>query len=387
MTKVYLVRHAEAEGNIYRRFHGWYNSLITDNGYRQIAALAKRFEGEQIDAVYSSDLFRTMTTAGSVYKSRGLELHTDSGLREIGGGIWEDKPWGLLRRDYFDSLNQFNVGDPTWQVEGSETYGILQDRVCATILKLAAAHDGQTIALFSHGTAIRSVIARFSGLSAEEINKIPHGDNTCVACLNIENGQVEIVYYNDNSHLGELSTLAKQSWWKDKGLKDYGKVNLWFRPWDPSTEADLYCETRREAWEVIYGTLDGYNEEGFLAEAKATSADNPNSIMVAMRENEPAGILHINPHRGAEQGIGDIPFYYLTPDARHQGLGVQLLGQAISFLRPMGREKLRLRCAPSNAPAQSFYRKFGFVKVGEEPGVHGMLDILEKYIGYEDQYE
>ena len=59
MTRIYLVRHAEAEGNLYRRIHGWYDSLITDNGYRQIAALAHRFEGIPVDAVYSSDLFRT----------------------------------------------------------------------------------------------------------------------------------------------------------------------------------------------------------------------------------------------------------------------------------------------------------------------------------------
>ena len=82
MTTVYLVRHAEAEGNLYRRVHGWYNSLITDNGYRQIAALRGRFADIHIDAVYSSDLFRTMTTAKAVYLSHGLELHTDPGLRE-----------------------------------------------------------------------------------------------------------------------------------------------------------------------------------------------------------------------------------------------------------------------------------------------------------------
>ena len=29
MTTVYMVRHAEAEGNLYRRVHGWYNSLAT----------------------------------------------------------------------------------------------------------------------------------------------------------------------------------------------------------------------------------------------------------------------------------------------------------------------------------------------------------------------
>ena len=39
MTTVYFVRHAEAEGNTYRRMHGQYNSLITENGVRQIEAL------------------------------------------------------------------------------------------------------------------------------------------------------------------------------------------------------------------------------------------------------------------------------------------------------------------------------------------------------------
>ena len=44
MTTIYLVRHAEAEGNLYRIAHGHYNSCITDDrGCRQIRALAERF--------------------------------------------------------------------------------------------------------------------------------------------------------------------------------------------------------------------------------------------------------------------------------------------------------------------------------------------------------
>lgn len=39
MTRIYLVRHAEAEGNLYRIAHGHYNGLITARGYRQIRAL------------------------------------------------------------------------------------------------------------------------------------------------------------------------------------------------------------------------------------------------------------------------------------------------------------------------------------------------------------
>ena len=98
MTTLYIIRHAEAEGNLYRRIHGWYNSLITEKGYRQIAALAARFRDVPIDAVYSSDLFRTMTTARAVYETHGLELHTRPDLREISMGTWEDRTWGEAAR-------------------------------------------------------------------------------------------------------------------------------------------------------------------------------------------------------------------------------------------------------------------------------------------------
>ena len=41
MTELYLIRHAEAEGNVFRRLHGQYNSRITPNGLKQIAALRR----------------------------------------------------------------------------------------------------------------------------------------------------------------------------------------------------------------------------------------------------------------------------------------------------------------------------------------------------------
>ena len=73
---------------------------------------------------------------------------------------------------------------------------------------------------------------------------------------------------------------------------------------------------------------------------------------------------------------------YLAPEVREQGLGVQLLGQAVSEYRPLGKEKLQLRCAPENRLAHRFYERYGFLKVGEETGSRGRLDVMEKYIGY-----
>ena len=62
MTKIYLIRHAEAEGNLYRRVQGHYNGDITQRGYKQINLLAERFRDVEIDALYASDLQRTQWT-------------------------------------------------------------------------------------------------------------------------------------------------------------------------------------------------------------------------------------------------------------------------------------------------------------------------------------
>ena len=38
MTTIYLIRHAEAEGNLYRIAQGQDNSILTDLGWQQIRA-------------------------------------------------------------------------------------------------------------------------------------------------------------------------------------------------------------------------------------------------------------------------------------------------------------------------------------------------------------
>lgn len=383
VTKVYLIRHAEAEGNLYRRIHGWYDSLITENGYRQIAALEKRFRDIPVDAVYSSDLFRTKTTAAAIYKPKGLELNTRQALREISMGCWEDLTWG--EADWIDSerLRLFNTNDPKFSVEGGETFYQLQERMSQAILKIASSHPGKTVAVFSHGMAIRNVLACFMDIPVEKAHEmVPHGDNTSVSLLEVEAGNVEVKYINDNSHLSnDISTFAGQAWWrKTDSAKD---ANLWFRPLDMENESQFYYSAREEAWLSIHGSMLHFDGEGFLRDAVAHANFDKRCVMQVMLHDRPAGLLQLDMHRDAEKGVGGIPFFYMLPEYRKMGLGVQLLGQAISIYRPMGRKYLRLRCAPDNHVAQRFYKRYGFKKIGEDPGSRVPLDIMEKYIGYE----
>ena len=383
VTKVYLIRHAEAEGNLYRRVHGWYDSLITENGYRQIKALEVRFRDIPVDAVYSSDLFRTKMTASAIYKPKGLELNAHHALREIHLGIWEDVPWAEFdQRDPLQLL-RFNTNDPAFCGEGCENFDQLRQRVSQAILKIAASHPGQTIAIFSHGIAIRNVLAYFQGIPVEKTHEmVPHGDNTSVALLEVDDGKVDVKYFNDNSHLSEdTSTFAKQAWWKAKGaVKD---ANLWFRPLDMEHDFQFYYDAREEAWMHIHGNMRHFDGEAFLRDAMEHAKHDNRCVMQVMLDNRPAGLLQLDMHRDAEKGAGGIPFFYILPQYRKKGLGVQLLGQAISFYRPMGRNYLRLRCAPHNHMAQRFYKRYGFRKIGEDPGSRVPLDIMEKYIGYE----
>ena len=383
MTHIYLVRHAEAEGNLYRRVHGWYDSLITENGYRQIAALRGRFADIHIDAVYSSDLFRTMTTAKAVYLSHGLELHTDPGLREISLGAWEDKPWGELERCDAMNLIRFNHSSPDFRVEGGETFAQVQARLKGAVLRLAAAHPGQTIALFSHGTAIRCLQAALRGLGPGEMDGLGHSDNTAVSCLKWDGAAFQLAFEGDNSHLDPaISTLARQSWWRRDG-KRAEDVNLWFRPLDLERESQTYYEARREAWITVHGEDTPFDGESFLQDARLHCGRTPWGVTCAMAGDRMAGLIQLDPERYAKDGAGYIPFCYIVPQLRAQGLGVQLIGQAVSFYRPLGRQYLRLRCASYNTPAQHFYQRYGFYKIGEEQGSRVPLDILEKYIGYD----
>ena len=382
MTTLYLIRHAEAEGNLYRRIHGWYDSLITGNGYRQIKALEGRFAGVAVDAVYASDLFRTQTTARAICVPKGLELRTDPGLREVHMGDWEDHPWGEIRETDGEQLSLFNRSDPAWRAPNGESLAQVGDRMERAIRAIAQKHPDQTVALFSHGTAIRQFLANARGVKPENWHSLPHADNTAVTCLAWDGTSFHVVFEGDNSHLDEsVSTLARQSWWR-KGGQKREDVNLWYRPLDPETDREFYLSARRDAWISLYGADVPFDGPAFWDGALQLISQSPWAAAVVMQQKQPVGLLQLSPDKFSAEKAGFLSLVYLSPALRRRGLGVQLLGQAVSFYRPLGRTALRLYCSPVNEPVQRFCAKYGFQKIGEERFGGRTSALLEKNIGY-----
>lgn len=377
MTKIYLIRHAEADGNFYRRIHGQYNSRLTPRGYQQIDALAERFRNEKIDALYSSDLFRTMTTATAITRYHPeLIIVPDENLREINMGCLEDLPWGNAFHYYPEAMMMFSTDPDRFLVDGAESFPHLKKRITNEVVRIAEKHDNQTIAIVTHGMAIRSLISGVFGIPSEEISRILHGDNTCVALCVLHNGSLGVEYYNDNTHLTEsLSTFANQTWWKEQNDVDYS--NLRIEPLNLETEAELYTSCYADAWKAAHGSLVGFAETPYLQNAKRIAQKSPEYVVKAYYGDEFAGIAELDPEMMSFVGAGWISFCYLSPEFRGRGLAPQLVGHAVSVFRRLDRTSLRLHVAQTNTRAVEFYKKLGFKHISTDKGVVCPLLLME----------
>ena len=321
MTTLYLIRHAEAEGNIFRRVHGWYNSSVTPNGLKQIAALERRFAHTQIDAVYASDLIRTCTTAGAIWKPKGLTLHTDPRFREVHMGVWEDLPFGYLARELPETYRKFSRTPQQWAVEGSERYAQFTGRFLQALDEVARSHEGQSVAIFSHGMILQDSLAHL--FFADDVSKLGHSENTAVTTLHYENGAYRLESLFDASHLpAEITTVGRQWWWRKDGHRD---MNFWYRPAEAA--------------------------DGALLEALGLAGTEETTI--ACLGEEAAGAVSLrrpDEKTGAIAGLGLLPAY------RGLGLAAQLLGVAVSTFRKEGRTELTILQTPQGAAARFFDR-------------------------------
>lgn len=208
MTTIYLIRHGETEANQYRRIQGWLDTKVSKHGMRQIEGLSQRFSSIEIHAVYSSDLSRAVATAKAISGPHDLTLHTDTRLREINMGSWAGCPWDELVQNDRERTELFLALSPTWQAPGGEGFEEVRMRMDKVLKEIASHHNGQSVAVVSHGAAIRQMLAMFHGLSVSESGQIPLGANTSFSVLEFDGETVHIVSENDASHLEQISASA-----------------------------------------------------------------------------------------------------------------------------------------------------------------------------------
>lgn len=202
MTKMYIVRHCEAEGNVKRFFQGTTDTDISDTGEKQLEYLFERFTKEQIDCIYSSPLKRAVKTALAIKGTRDMNIIDCYDLRELSGGIIEGKPIVESFEKYPDLGDAWINHPQDFAPQGGESMRSAYERAWKAVLNIAKENEGKTIAVATHGGVIRCLLCRLISGSIEELKNVPINENTAVCLIEFDDDfNAELKYYNDHSHL------------------------------------------------------------------------------------------------------------------------------------------------------------------------------------------
>ena len=204
MTRIYFVRHCEAEGNVKRVFQGLLDTDISDKGAKQLEYLTKRFESVDFDAVYSSPLLRAHKTAEAVVGSKKFEIIKRENLRELYGGFVEGQKFNKIFSENPELEDIWHNHPQDFAPRGGEPMRDGYERIWRETLTLARENEGKTIVAATHGGVIRLLLCRLFFHDIERLKEIPWSENTAVSLIEFDNALTPtIIYFNDVSHLDD----------------------------------------------------------------------------------------------------------------------------------------------------------------------------------------
>ncbi len=152
--RLFLIRHGQTPGNVLGQLDTAHPGPgLTDLGSRQAAVLPASLRHEPIDAIFASTLVRTQLTARPLADDRGLEVQVSGGLHEIEAGDLEGRNDRASIRAYLTTVFAWGAGDLGTSMPGGPDGHAFFGRFDADIE--AATADTESVAVFSHGAAIR----------------------------------------------------------------------------------------------------------------------------------------------------------------------------------------------------------------------------------------
>jgi broad specificity phosphatase PhoE len=159
LTTILLVRHGETVWNQDGRVQGHGDSPLSERGLAQADALATRLCRQHVDAVYSSDLGRAMSTVQPYATARSICVHATSALREKCFGEWEGLTALDLETRYPELWHSYHVERRIdTAIPGGESWDEVAERTVGLLCQVIQLHAGETVVMLGHGGALRPMI-------------------------------------------------------------------------------------------------------------------------------------------------------------------------------------------------------------------------------------
>lgn len=200
VTKVYLIRHGETEGAETKRYKGHIDVPLSRNGIRQMERMAEHISAEArkrgseevtsrltnfrtsaLNAVYCSDLSRAVKSAEIIAEPLRLKPIITPELKERNFGAWEGMTFNEIREKWPDAFNSWAANPLQFSPMQGESTIEARDRTMPVFKEILNGHEGESIAIVSHGGITRIILCELLGIPLENIFRIEQG----YGCLNI----------------------------------------------------------------------------------------------------------------------------------------------------------------------------------------------------------
>ncbi|MDQ3955472.1 MAG: histidine phosphatase family protein [Actinomycetota bacterium] len=168
-----------------KRAQGQADVPLTDLGRSQAKETARALSTFDVDAVYSSDLSRSIDTATAIADEHGLGVTTDPAFREIDQGEWTGLSVDEIRRRWPE---KWGPARHYTTRPGGESPHQVRRRALDGLARVAARHPDSTVVVVSHGGTMRWLVAEAKGYDDERSSRLRGVSNGGAVVLEAETG-------------------------------------------------------------------------------------------------------------------------------------------------------------------------------------------------------
>jgi probable phosphoglycerate mutase len=197
-TRLYLVRHAQSQGNTGEDLTTG-DPDLTDVGFEQAKRLGARLARQRIDAVFASPLRRTQETAAAIADaSGGLEVMPKADLREVTMGQ-ADYDIRLLPAMEQSRIADRIISDGTWDAfPGSEGSAVARARIGGIMDEIVRENAGKRVVVVVHAGFIQTYVSLILGIPRDYVF---YPFNASITSIRAKGDRRVLWRLNDISHL------------------------------------------------------------------------------------------------------------------------------------------------------------------------------------------
>lgn len=158
MRNIYFVRHGETNANIEKKYCGFTDIELNENGIIQAKEVSGKLKDVKIDLIFSSDLMRAKMTVNEINKNRNIDIEYLENLREMNFGELENLTFKEIGEKFPKEKEKIINFKNEYVFPNGESLKMLYERVNKCLKEILNKYKDENILIVSHSGAIESML-------------------------------------------------------------------------------------------------------------------------------------------------------------------------------------------------------------------------------------